>query len=120
MRKRNLIHSFRDALCGIVYGFCKERNMKVHYFIMLMVVIMGFVFRISFMEWYICIILFGLVLSLEYVNTAIEKTVDICSPTYTELARIAKDTAAGAVLICAIISIIVGGMIFLPKFLLLI
>lgn len=59
--------------------------------------------------------LFGLVISLELVNTAIEITVDICSPNINNKAKKAKDTSAGAVLVSAIMSSIIGLIIFIPK-----
>ena len=82
---------------------------------MLLVILAGFYFKISMAEWIICIILFGLVISLELVNTAIETTVDIAMPEKNEKAKIAKDVSAGAVLVAAIVSAIIGLMIFIPK-----
>ena len=63
----------------------------------------------------ICIILFGLVITAELINTAIETTVDIAMPRKDEKAKLAKDVAAGAVLVCAITASIIGLIIFLPK-----
>ena len=83
---------------------------------MFLVVICGFIFHLSVMEWFICILLFALVISLELVNTAIEAVVDLCTPSEIHpLAKTAKDTAAGAVLVSAMASVIVGLMIFIPK-----
>ena len=66
-------------------------------------------------EWIICIILFGLVISAEIMNTAIEATVDLVTRERHPLAGKAKDTAAGAVLVLAIVSAIIGAIIFVPK-----
>ena len=66
------------------------------------------------MEWCICLLLFGLVAALELVNTAVEAVVDLVTEEKKPLAKIAKDTAAGAVLFAAIISVIIGCIIFLP------
>ena len=82
---------------------------------MLIVIVAGFIFKISVMEWIVCLILFALVISLELINTAIETTVDIAMPEINEKAKYAKDIAAGAVLFSAIIAAIVGLIIFLPK-----
>ncbi len=79
------------------------------------VIIFGILLKISLIEWMICIILFGLVISLEYVNTAIESAVDVATTKYSKKAEIAKDTAASAVLVVSIVSVIVGLMIFIPK-----
>ena len=82
---------------------------------MIVVVIAGIVYSISKIEWMICIILFGLVITAELINTAIETTVDIAMPRKDEKAKLAKDVAAGAVLVCAITASIIGLIIFLPK-----
>ena len=72
-------------------------------------------FRISVSEWCICLILFGMILSLELVNTAMEAVVDLVTEERRPLAKLAKDTAAGAVLIAAIMAAGVGLLIFVPK-----
>ncbi len=81
-----------------------------------MVVIFGFILKISYVEWLICLLLFGLITSLELVNTAVEATVDLATEERKALAKKAKDAAAGAVLYSAIIAAITGGIIFFPKF----
>ena len=89
--------------------------MKIHCLAVLCVVAAGFVFRISVSEWCICLILFGMILSLELVNTAMEAVVDLVTEERRPLAKLAKDTAAGAVLIAAIMAAGVGLLIFVPK-----
>ena len=89
--------------------------MKIHCVAMVCVVIAGFVFHITPVEWCICLTLFGLVMALEMVNTAVEAVVDLVTEERHPLAKIAKDTAAGAVLIAAIMAAIVGLIIFVPK-----
>ena len=68
------------------------------------------------MEWCICLLLFGMVISLELVNTAVEAVVDLVTEERKPLAKIAKDTAAGAVLFTAIMAVIIGCIIFIPHF----
>ena len=114
-KKNPLYKSFGDAFEGIFTGIKKERNMKIHCLAMLCVVAAGFVFRISVSEWCICLILFGMILSLELVNTAMEAVVDLVTEERRPLAKLAKDTAAGAVLIAAIMAAGVGLLIFVPK-----
>ena len=87
----------------------------IHISIMILVIIAGIFLKISKMEWIICIILFGFVISLELVNSAIEVTVDIAMPEINEKAKNAKDIAAGAVLVSAIAAAIIGLIIFVPK-----
>lgn len=115
LKKESMFNSFYYAFSGIVLGFKQERNMQVHFFIMFFVIIFGFLLKISLTEWMICIILFGLVIALEYINTSIESAVDIATSKYHEKAKIAKDTAAAAVLIASLVSVIVGLIIFIPK-----
>ncbi|MCI8587297.1 MAG: diacylglycerol kinase family protein [Clostridia bacterium] len=112
---KKIVNSFKYAISGIITGFKEERNMKIHILAVVIVVILGIVLKISKTEWIICLILFGVVISAELFNTAIETVVDIAMPEINEKARIAKDVSAGAVLIQAIISAIIGIIIFAPK-----
>ena len=112
--KQSIKKSFFHAFEGIYNTFKTERNMKIHVFIMMVVIICGFFFHITKTEWLICILLFAGVLSLEIINTAIEATIDLVSPDFHPLAKIAKDAAAGAVLIIALAAMIIGLMIFVP------
>ena len=114
-KRKKLRNSFKYAFEGIVEAYKTEQNLKIHFFIMTLVIIAGFIFKISAMEWMVCLLLFAIVISLELVNTAIETTVDIAMPEINEKAKYAKDIAAGAVLFSAIISVIIGLIIFLPK-----
>ena len=115
MNFKKLILSFKYAFTGIFTALKKEQNMKIHFLIMSLVIILGFIYNISCMEWIICLICFALVISLEMANTAIENTVDLVTNELKPLAKIAKDVAAGAVLFSAIISAIIGLIIFIPK-----
>lgn len=115
---KKLLKSFKYAFDGIFTGIKEEQNMKIHITIMILVIIFGIMLKISKMEWIICIILFGLVISMELINTAIENTVDLVTKEKNEQAKIAKDVAAGAVLVSAIASAIIGLIIFVPKILL--
>ena len=117
MEKKNkkLINSFKCAIQGIIQAMKTERNVKIHITIMILVIIAGIVLKISKIEWIICIILFGLVIGGEMFNSAIETVVDIAMPDINPKAKFAKDAAAGAVLVFAIASAIIGFMIFGPK-----
>lgn len=112
---KKIINSFKYAFQGIFTSFKEEKNMKIHFFIMLIVIIAGVLLKINKAEWITCIILFGFVISSELFNTAIEKTVDLAMPDINPKAKIAKDVSAGAVLIEAICSVVVGLIIFVPK-----
>ena len=89
--------------------------MTIHCGLSVLVVIAGIILKLSVMEWCICLTLFGLVMALELVNTSIEAVVDLVTEERKPLAKIAKDTAAGAVLIAAIMAAIIGCIIFVPK-----
>ena len=114
---KKLIKSFKYAFEGIFTGIKEEHNMKIHISIMILVIVFGIMLKISKIEWIICIALFGLVISMELINTAIENTVDLITKENNQQAKIAKDVAAGAVLVSAIVSSVIGLMIFIPKIL---
>ncbi|MDD4993156.1 MAG: diacylglycerol kinase family protein [Paludibacter sp.] len=113
MKKR--IRSFGYAGKGMRVVFTTEPNMKIHIVIAILVIVFGFLFSISISEWIMCLLCIGLVFGMEMMNTAIENVVDLASPKLHPLAGKAKDIAAGAVLLCAIISVIIGLLIFVPK-----
>lgn len=106
---------FKYAINGICETIKNELNIKIHIVIMLIVIILGVLLRISILEWFICIILFAIVIAGELFNTAIENIVNNLMPNKNEYARMAKDASAGAVLTLAIGSAIIGCIIFLPK-----
>ncbi len=114
-KSKNVISSFKYAFQGMFSALKTERNLKIHVTIMILVIIAGIVLKISKIEWIICIILFGLVIGGEMFNSAIETVVDIAMPDINPKAKFAKDAAAGAVLVFAIASAIIGFMIFGPK-----
>lgn len=114
-KKNKLYKSFGYAFQGIFNTILHERNMQIHCTVTVLVVIFGFILHISLVEWLFCLVLFGLVLSLELVNTSIEAVVDLVTDEKKPLAKKAKDAAAGAVLIAAIMAAIIGGIIFFPK-----
>lgn len=112
-----LLFSFLYAFEGILSGLRSERNMVIHFSAMATVIVFGSLLGLSATEWMICIVLFGMVLMAELMNTAIETVVDILCPEYDARAKIAKDTAAGAVLMAAAAAAVVGVIIFAPKLL---
>lgn len=116
-KKNPITESFGYAFEGIWTGIRNERNMKIHCLAIIFVTLAGTLFQISAVEWCICLLLFGLVAALELVNTAVEAVVDLVTEEKKPLAKVAKDTAAGAVLIAAIMAAVIGCIIFLPKLL---
>ena len=111
----SLFKSFYYAIEGIKTNLLNERNLVIHFCACIAVITCGLILSISITEWYICLILFGLVISMELLNTAFEIVVDICMPEINPKAKLAKDTSAAAVLIMALIAAIIGICIFIPK-----
>jgi undecaprenol kinase/diacylglycerol kinase (ATP) len=111
----HLIASFGFALQGIAHAFRTQRNFKVHAGITLAVIVAGVLLGISAEQWAILAVTIALVLQAELVNTALEAVVDHVAPEFHALAKIAKDCAAGAVFVCAIIAVLVGMLILGPK-----
>lgn len=108
--------SFRHAFAGLKELWTNERNARVHMAATLLVVICGFVFRVSAAEWCVLLLTVGAVWSAEAMNSAVERVVDLAADgKILPLAKAAKDLAAAAVLIFAIASVPIGLIIFLPK-----
>lgn len=112
---KRLGRSFKAAFEGIKATYVKEQNIKIHTVIAILVLIFGFILEISYAEWLVCLVLIGFVLMAEFFNTAIEYVVDLASPNIHPLAKAAKDTASAGVLMMAILSAIIGCVIFVPK-----
>lgn len=109
------LHSFAYAISGMIYTIKHERNMKIHSIVAIVVIILSWIYHLSAIEWmFISFAICG-VLALELVNTALERVVDLVTKDFHPLAKQAKDVAAGAVLLYAILSVVIGCIIFLPK-----
>ena len=116
-KEKPLLKTLSYGFNGIFYTLKHERNMVIHFLVMILVIIAGIVFEITFVEWGVCFVLFALVLSLELMNTALENVVDLVTEEKKAKAKVAKDAAAGAVLVAAIFAVIIGISIFLPRLL---
>lgn len=110
--KRPWSDTFRVAISGILHAFRTERNMRVHGVITILVIAMGIGFGISVSEWLWIGLAVTLVFTAELLNTAVEAAVDLSMPSMHPIAKIAKDTAAGAVFVTAVFAVIVGVVIF--------
>lgn len=113
--RRSFWASLRIALAGAAYTLRTERNARIQLVIGGGALLLGLILRISAVEWAILLLLFFLVLALESLNTAVEAVVDLVTDDHHELAKVAKDTAAGAVVLMAMGSIGVGIAIFGPR-----
>lgn len=112
---RKVAKSFRFACQGILHAVKNERNLKIHICISGVVLFLGLWLSLSLVEWLFILFAIGGMITFELLNTAIERIVDLVTKEYHPLAKQAKDVAAGAVLIYAILSVIIGLIIFLPK-----
>ena len=113
--KYRIIRSGRYAWNGIKYCCCNEKNFRVQFLIAGIIFSSGFYFRISSNDWILILFCSSFVLSLEMINTAIDKLSDRVSQEIDPVIKQVKDIAAGAVLVSSAISLIGGILIFLPK-----
>ena len=113
--KRSIIDSFNYAVSGIILSIKTEKNMLIHYIIAVSVLGFSLFFNFTRVEFLILLFTISLVLTLEMLNTAIEKTVDMITKEYHPYARIAKDISAGAVLIASVNALIVGYLLFFDR-----
>ncbi len=109
---RSLFRAFVCAFRGIVRSVSSERNLRIHLTAAVYVTAFSFFYELSKAEYVLLILTFSSVIACELINTAIEKTVDICSPEYSRAAELAKDAAAGAVLVTAVFAVITGIILF--------
>jgi undecaprenol kinase len=114
-RRHPLIRSFYFASRGIIEACKTERNIKIHSTVAILVVLIGWFFSLNWLEWLFILVAIVGTITLELVNSAIERVVDLVTQEYHPLAQQAKDIAAGAVLLYAIFSCVVGIIIFWPK-----
>ncbi len=111
----NLLVSFKYAWQGVAYAFRTQRNFRIHVVVGSLVVTLAIALHLVLVELAVIILTCGVVLTLELINTALESVVDLTvQQTYHELAKIAKDCAAAAVLISALISVSVAACLLLP------
>ncbi|MDC3415554.1 diacylglycerol kinase family protein [Aquibacillus salsiterrae] len=104
-------HAFR----GMVHAVRSEINLRIEILVAICVIVLGFLLRVSLLEWAILMLTIGFVLTIELINTTIERIMDFYSPQRHSIVGLIKDIAAGAVLCSAFFSIIIGCIIFLPK-----
>lgn len=106
--------SFSYAISGIIIALRSEKNMRFHFFFSIIVILVSYYFSITKTEWLFILVAICGMFALELVNTAIERVVDLVTAEYHPLAKQAKDLAAGAVFVYAILSVGIGMVIFLP------
>ncbi len=110
----SFLKNVSDAAAGIKYFIKNERSARIQAVIIILVLVAGFTFNLSNIEWAVILLCIALVYSLEMVNTAIERVCNLYSEAYHPLIKIIKDVAAGAVLFSVCIAIVIGMLILLP------
>lgn len=114
MKPKNWLESVNLAIEGILYAAKTQRHMRYHFWVAAAILIFSLFLSITKLEFLILAFAILFVLFAEMINTAIEATVDLLSPSYSKLAKIAKDTAAGAVLIASIGAVVTGYLVLYP------
>ncbi len=117
MKNQNMARSFANAFAGLWAVWRSQRNARIEVGIALAVVAAGLVLRLPARDWAILVLTIGLVLAAECFNSAVEALVDLAHPGYHALAKLAKDTSAGAVLLLCIMSVIIGLLVLGPPLL---
>ncbi len=115
MRSRSLLWSFNYAIDGIVYALRTQRNMRLHVLAAAVVLSLGVVLRVSRLELIALIFAIALVITAELINTAVEATVDLAIDGFDPMAKVAKDVAAGGVLIASLSAVGVGYVVFFER-----
>ncbi|WP_264520965.1 diacylglycerol kinase family protein [Flavobacterium sp. N1994] len=110
------LKSIGFAVKGAYKLITTEHSVMVQSSLAVILIIAGFVFHISREEWMLQILAFGLVLSVESLNTAVEKIADFIHPEFHDRIGFIKDIAAGAVMFAAMAAIAIGLLIYVPKF----
>ena len=106
--------SVKYSIDGLYYAYRYEQSLWLHGLVTILVIIMGFIFKISFSEWAIIFIALGAILALELINTAIEAAVDLTTTKIHPLAKIAKDCGSAASFVMSIVSIVISMFVFGP------
>ena len=112
------MRSFRYAFEGISYVMRTQPNTRIHLLIMVIVIIVALWLELTLLDWTLLVLAITIVWTAEFTNTAIEALVDLASPEHHRLAKVAKDVSAGAVLVGAIGSVVVGLLVLAPPLLL--
>ena len=110
--RQSLYRAFGCAMRGILTAVQTERNMKIHIAAALIVFIAAALLQLDRISWLFLVLAVSLVFIAELVNTAVEAIIDLVSPEEHVLARVAKDTAAGAALVAAVFAVVIGIMVF--------
>jgi diacylglycerol kinase (ATP) len=110
-----IIQSLNWAFEGVIHVLRTQRNMRIHFALATAVLILAFSYGVTKLELMALLVAISFVLIAEMVNTAIEATIDLATTSFDPLAKIAKDIAAGAVLIAAVNAVVIGYLVFADR-----
>lgn len=114
-KNKNFLQSLKYAIQGIKYVFFNERNLKIQLLFAVFAVVVSVFLKLTNLEWILLCLTIGMVLFAEMLNTAIEIVLDLYSQEYNENIKIAKDISSGAVLLTSVMSVAIGGVLWIPK-----
>ncbi len=114
-RPHSLLLSFNYAIEGVIHVLRRERNMRVHFLLATVILVLAFAYDVSKLELMALLIAISFVLIAEMLNTAVEEMIDLTTKAYDPRAKIAKDVAAGAVLIAAVVAGTIGYLVFVDR-----
>ena len=112
----SLVESFNFALEGLIHVLRTQRNMRIHFAIAIAVLVVGLFIGVNRLELIALLLAIAFVLIAEMINSAIEHAIDVATTSFDPLAKLAKDIAAGAVLIASINAIAIGYLVFSGEF----
>jgi diacylglycerol kinase (ATP) len=114
-RMPRILQSLNWAFEGVIHVLRSERNMRIHFAVATAVLILAFSYGITKLELMALLVAISFVLIAEMVNTAIEATIDLAATSFDPLAKVAKDIAAGAVLIASVNAVVIGYLVFADR-----
>lgn len=106
---------FKYAINGIKEVIKQERNFRIHLVMAIFVILFSFLIGLNMVEWAVILLVIGIVLAMEIINSAIERIIDYIKPEIHPQAKLIKDMAAGGVLVAAFLAVVIAGVIFIPK-----
>ena len=114
-REHSLLQSFNYAIEGLIHVLRRERNMRIHFALATIVLVLAFTYDVTKVELMALLIAISFVLIAEMVNTAVEEMIDLTTKGYDPRAKVAKDVAAGAVLISSAVAATIGYLVFVDR-----
>jgi len=109
-----MCHSFKEAGRGIGYVFKHEQNFRLQFVLAILVVLVGWLLKLSKAEWIVVLLLICLIMILEFLNSAVEKFADILRPRLDPQVQLVKEIMAGVVLLASLLAVLIGVIIFYP------